>query len=209
MDDTKNTGQRTEFGYLLRRLRRSRGLKHRHVGEAIGVALSTSANMECAPYKVIGADRVDKLCEFYALPPPLAAQLREAWQQLPLSEYQKKTQERWKRLNEMRRTTRAAPQLRVALAEVISLLMFRTPTDQMCACPIDVIPVDPDPFVGQTAAPPPVVQKCEVCSAMMALGFADGWTNADECLRRLLEVQRESEQPGYVAPGMPKQSKTP
>lgn len=198
----KQTRTLTRFGDILRRLRKSRGLRHRAISTACGISYSTACNLEGAPHKILSIDKVNALIEFYRLPPALAAELLAAWNELPMSEYHQKNRAKWERRNALRQKGRLANSLTQSLIEVLSLLITYAPESQVCTCG----PADVDPFTHEPMAPP--VERCEVCAAMLLLGIEEGWTTHDVAIRKLCDLQKSAmENPSVIVPS--DQSKTP
>lgn len=149
-------------------------LRQRQVADAIGVKPSTYGNIESSNHKVVRRERVVDLAKFYELDAGDSERLLAAWEQLPASEFNLRQAGRRRERSAFRVNAREAPKLRLALVEVLGVLLGVT--DDPCACvPASEVAGDPRP-------------PCEVCSALHVLGLSS-WTSRDVVAEQLSALQ--------------------
>lgn len=169
--------QKSDFGIMCRELRVNKRLKQREVAEGIGVKLSTVGNIESSPWKVVGIDKVNRMVEFFQLPPDRAAELRSAWERVPLSEYGAKQRESWQRRNKMRSKAKHYDKVQRSLAEVLGLAieaMNHQYQGRVCTCAFDRD------------------ELCEICMALDNLGL-DTFTTLEKATSDLAALQDKLE----------------
>lgn len=181
--------EKTDFGKMCRELRVQNRYKQREVAVGIGVKLSTVGNMESGAFRVIGLERLQRIAEFYRLPPDRASALRSAWERLPLSAYGEKQRRVWERRNRQRSKAKHHDRLKRSLAECLGLMLpqFSEANEgKVCACAFDAD------------------ELCEVCMALDNLGL-DTYTTLDKAivdiatLQSKLEAERAAAQNGATS----------
>lgn len=178
MPDPEQPKTLTAFGAELRRLRKTRGVTHRAIATAAGMAAQTSCNCETMPHKVVKRERVERIADFHGLSRAERDRLLALWEALPASAYAERQQTSWSKRRQFRAKAKHHDVMQVALVEVVSLLLDHVPGDgNPCMCP------PPDPFAGEPSRP------CEICNALQVLGHAPGWNGMDPVVAFLAQLQ--------------------
>lgn len=172
---------KSEFGVMCRNLRVSRNLKQREVAEAIGISVSTYANMESSPWRVVSEEKVIRLANFYGLAQAVFDELLERWSKTELSEYGKQSRERWEKRNAQRSKAKRAAALERALIDVLAVTFEVSDSAGVPPCRCT--------FGGEV---------CEVCAALAILG-APPFTTTEAAVENLAALQRRIENEAAAA----------
>ena|ERR1043165_6829058 len=172
---------RTDFAQICRDLRISHGYKHREVAAGVGIATTTSANLESSKWMVVAESRARRIAEFYQLDSAAAAALLEAWRRLPVHPDSEKRRKFYDRRNRMRSKARHHDRLMRSLAEIMGLLLpayvERFGAARVCACSFDRD------------------DACEVCMALENLGLQP-WTDLPRVTADLCRLQEKLAEAG-------------
>lgn len=161
-----------KFAVMCRQFRVAKGLKQREVAAFLGIKPATYGNVECSPHKVIRRRKAEALCDFYQLPPDIAAEFLQAWDDTPLSEYGERNKEVWEKRNRMRSKAKHHDRLFVSLVEVLGAFLPAIP-DPVCSCE--------DDFGSEP-------RRCQVCDALYNLGL-NTYTSKEKTLAELARLE--------------------
>lgn len=180
---------------MARQLRITHGLKQREVATAIGVQPSTYGNLESSPYKIIRRERVDDMARLYKLDKDQYSELIAAWDRAPISDYSAKQRKGWEKRNEARSKGKQLEIVKLALCDVIDWLASSAAVGEPVEAACDCRP--PDPFMDEDG------RTCELCLAMHALGFPDGWVSGEVASARIAEISPIAPNQRPVVPNTP------
>lgn len=173
-----------DFAILARQLRVRAGLRQRQVAAAMAITPSSYGNLESSQWKTVRRERVDAMSRLYRLDANQHAALVAAWERAPVSEYSQKQRSTWDKRNETRSRSKRLEIVTTVLCDILDSAAMASkygyPIQTGCQCQAA------DDFIGVEAT------TCDLCRAFHALGFPDGWVDADIALDRIAKISPKS-----------------
>ena len=171
--------EKMRFPRMIRELRVKAKHRQKDVSDALQLKTSTYANAEVNNHKTMSLRRVHLLSRWYGLDPAATADLAAAWHELPPSAYNLNMEPARAKRREERAKVRDFDRTRVALLELVSLLLAAPDPGALCTCP----PID---LFAEGDGDPP----CELCNALQCLGLV-GFTTIEDTMEKLAELQNQ------------------